>query len=93
MLTVLSAGLPISANNILTDAMNEVFDGAIAVQELTEDKLRSMVRLSNRSVEIVLVVLDDKSSDICKDIEGGLYKSDKYYNYTSNKELVNFLNN
>ena len=93
MLTVLSAGLPISANNILTDAMNKVFDGAIAVQELTEDKLRSMVRLSNRSVEIVLVVLDDKSSDICKDIEGGLYKSDKYYNYTSNKELVNFLNN
>lgn len=92
MLTVLSAGLPISAKDILTNAMNEVFDNAVAIQELTKENLRSRVRLSNRSVEVVLVILDRVSSDICNDIEGGLYKSDKYYNYTSDKELVNYLN-
>lgn len=92
MLTVLSAGLPISAKDILNDAMNEVFDGAIVIQELTKENLRSRVRLSSRSVEIVLVILDGVSSDMCKDIEGGLYQSDKYYNYVNDKELVNFLN-
>lgn len=93
MLTVLSAGLPISAKDILTNAMNEVFDNAVAIQELTKENLRSRVRLSNRSVEVVLVILDRVSSDLCRDIEGGLYQSDKYYNYTSDKELVNYLNN
>lgn len=92
MLTVLSAGLPISAKDILTNAMNEVFDNAISIQELTKENLRSRVRLSNRSVEIVLVILDRVSSDLCKDIEGGLYQSDKYYSYTNDKDLVAFLN-
>lgn len=93
MLTVLSAGLPFNAKDILTNTMNEVFDGEIVVQELTRENLRSRVRLSNRSVEIVLVVLDGESSDICKDIEAGLYQSDKYYKYVNDKELVEFLNN
>ena len=93
MLTVLSAGLPFNAKDILTNTMNEVFDGEIVVQELTRENLRSRVRLSNRSVEIVLVVLDRESSDICKDIEAGLYQSDKYYEYVNDKELVEFLNN
>lgn len=93
MLTVLSAGLPISAKDILKDAMNKVFDGAIAIQELTKENLRSRVRLSSRSVEIVLVILDGVSSDMCSDIEGGLYQSDKYYTYVNDKEFVNFLNN
>jgi len=92
VLTVLSAGLPISAKDILNNAMNEVFDGAIVIQELTKENLRSRVRLGNRSVEIVLVILDGVSSDMCKDIEGGLYQSDKYYTYVNDKELVNFLN-
>lgn len=93
MLTVLSAGLPISAKDILTNAMNEVFDNAVVIQELTKDNLRSRVRLSNKSVEVILVVLDGISEDMCKDIEGGLFKSEKYYNYTNDTELVNFLNN
>lgn len=92
MLKVLSAGLPISAKDILTNAMNEVFDNTVAIKELTKENLRSRVRLSNRSVEVVLVILDRVSSDMCKDIEGGLYKSDKYYNYTNDKELVEYLN-
>lgn len=93
MLTVLSAGLPVSAKCILKDAMDKVFDGAIAIQELTKENLRSRVRLSSRSVEIVLVILDGVSSDMCSDIEGGLYQSDKYYAYVNDKEFVNFLNN
>lgn len=92
MLTVLSAGLPISAKDILTNAMNEVFDNGVVIRELTEETLRSRVRLSNRSVEVVLVILDGVSSDICKDIEGGLYQSEKYYRYTSDRELVKYLN-
>lgn len=93
MLTVLLSGLPISAKDIVKDAMNEVFDGNIAIQELTKENLRSRVRLSSRSVEIVLVILDGVSSDICSDIEGGLYKSEKYYNYVNDAELVKYLNN
>lgn len=93
MLTVLLSGLPVSAKDIVKDAMNEVFDGNIAIQELTKETLRSRVRLSNRSVEVVLVILDGVSSDMCSDIEGGLYKSDKYYSYTNDTELVKYLNN
>ena len=92
MLTVLSAGLPISAKDILMNAMNEVFDNGVVIRELTKETLRSRVRLSNRSVEVVLVILDGVSSDICKDIEGGLYQSEKYYRYTSDRELVKYLN-
>lgn len=92
MLTVLSAGLPISAKDILSNAMNEVFNGAVDIQELTRETLRSRVRLSGRNVEIVLVILDSVSSDMCSDIENGLYSSDKYYTYTSDKGLADFLN-
>lgn len=92
MLTVLTAGLPISAKDILNSAMSEVFEGTVTTQELTKENLRSRVRLSSRSVEVILVILDGVSSDLCKDIEGGLYKSDKYYEYVNDKELVNFLN-
>lgn len=91
MLKVLSAGLPNSAKDILKNAIDEVFDGAVVIQELTNSNLRSSIRLS-KSVEVVLVILDWASFDTCKDIEGGLYQSDKYYTYTNDKELANFLN-
>lgn len=77
---------------ILKGAINEAFDGTANVVELDRQNIRSRVRLSVRSVETVLVVLDGVSSDTCKDIENGLYSSDKYYEYTSDKELVVFLN-
>lgn len=93
MLTVLTAGLPINAMNILSDAMKKVFDDNIEIQELTKDTLRSRVRLSYKNVQIVLVILDGVSSDICKDIENGLYKSDKYHAYSSDRELIEYLNN
>lgn len=91
MIKVLSSGLPVSANNILKDAAQEVF-GEVDLRELSKDNLRSMVRLSSRSVEVALVVLDRVSEDICRDIERGLYNSSKYYCYSSDYELVKFLN-
>lgn len=93
MLTVLSSGLPVSAKNILNEAMNTVFGDTLEVVELTKSNLRSRVRLSLRSVETVLVILDGVSSDMCKDIENGLYSSDKYFMYSNDKELAEFLNN
>lgn len=92
-LMVLSAGLPVSAKSILEQAMSIAFGDSVEVQELTKENLRSRVRLSLRNTSIVLVILDRVSSDICKDIENGLYSSDKYYTYVSDKELVSFLNN
>lgn len=92
MFTVLSSGLPISAKSLLNEAMDKAFDGAVDIQELTKDQLRSRVRLSSRNVEVVLVVLDGVSSDLCSDIENGLYKSDKYFTYTTDREFADFLN-
>ena len=92
MLTVLSAGLPVSAKDILAKAMIDAFGDAIDIQELTRENLRSRVRLSSKNVEIVLVILDRVSSDLCADIENGLYSSDKYYTYTTDKDFAEFLN-
>lgn len=92
MITVLVSGLPISAKEILKDAMMSAF-GDVSLQELNRDNLRSMVRLSTRNVEIVLVVLDKVSEDICKDIARDLYTSDKYHGYKSDADLIGFLNN
>lgn len=92
MLTVLSAGLPVSAKDILSSALNEAFGGDIEIQELNKDNIRRQVRLSTKSVGVVLVVLDTVSSELCSDIENGLYSSDKYFTYTTDKELANFLN-
>ena len=73
--------------------MSEVFEGSAEVEELTKESLRSRVRLSSRSVETVLVILDGVSSDLCSDIENGLYQSEKYFCYTSDESLAEFLNN
>lgn len=93
MLSVITSGLPISAKDILSNAVELAFGkDVVGLIELNKDNLRSKVRLSKRDVQVVLVVLDGVSSDICKDIEGGLYGSDKYLTYTDDNNLVNFLN-
>ena len=93
MLSVVTSGLPISAKDILSNAVELAFGkDVVGFVELNKDNLRSRVRLSKRDVQIVLVVLDGVSSDICKDIEGGLYSSDKYLTYSDDASLVEFLN-
>lgn len=92
MIKVFTAGLPISAKDILSEAMNEAFGGSVDIVELTKENIRSRVRLSNRASDVCLVILDGVSSDLCKDIENGLYMSDRYHCYSSDKELALFLN-
>ena len=92
-LNVVTSGLPLSATDIIVQALNESFgEGIVSLVSLNKDNLRQRVRLSQRSAQDILVILDSVSEDICKDIENGLYHSDKYYNYTSDRELVEFLN-
>lgn len=93
MLSVVTSGVPISARDILSDAINLAF-GSDVVEfiELNKDSLRSRVRLSRKDVSVILVILDGVSSDLCKDIEGGLYSSDKYHTYVDDADLVRFLN-
>lgn len=93
MLNIVTSGLPLTAKEILSRAVSEVFgeDGTDII-DLSSDKLRSRVRMSTRNVGDVLVILDGVSSNKCKDIENGLYASDKYYEYTDDGSLVNFLN-
>lgn len=93
MFTVLVAGLPISANSILSEAMNQAFgEGVVSIEEIPREKLRSRVRLSGRNVNDILVVLDEVCTGLCKDIENGLYSSEKFHTYTSDLEFVSFLN-
>lgn len=93
-LNVVTSGLPLSATDIVVHALNESFgEGIVSLVSLNKDNLRQRVRLSQRSAQDILVILDSVSEDICKDIENGLYHSDKYYNYTSDRELIEFLNN
>ena len=91
---VLLSGVPLTAKEILMEAMNEAFgEGTLEFIELNKENLRQRVRLSSRNVADVLVVLDRVSTDTCKDIENGLYETDKFFTYTTDEELVSFLNN
>lgn len=93
MLKVETAGLPIPAKDIISEAIEKSFgSGVVAMEDLSKENLRHKVRLSRRDLEVVLVVLDGVSTDLCKDIENGLYSSDKFHTYTSDRELVSFLN-
>lgn len=87
-----AAGLTTTGLEILSQALTEVF-GGVSIQELGKDDLRYSVRMSMKSSTVVLVVLDGSSSEACKDIENGLYSSDKYILYTDDKGLTSFLNN
>lgn len=93
MLTVLTSGLPLSAKNILEEALTLAFgEGVVAIEEVQQDLLRSRVRVSSRNMSFILVVLDGVSTDTCRDIENGLYKSDKFYSYADDTGFVLFLN-
>lgn len=88
-----TSGLPISAKEYLFQALNEAFgEGMVQITEVDNTQLRSRVRMSARNVADVLVILDGVSADKCSDIENGLYSSDKYHEYSSDEELVSFLN-
>ena len=90
-LTAYAAGLSTTGLEILSKALFEVF-GEVSLEELGKDNLRYSVRMSMKSSSIVLVVLDGSSQEACKDIENGLYSSDKYALYTDDKGLTSFLN-
>ena len=88
-----TSGLPISAKEYLFKGLNEAFgEGVVNIIEVDNIQLRSRVRLSAKNVADVLVVLDSVSAERCADIENGLYSSDKYHEYSSDEELVRFLN-
>ena len=90
----LVSGLPLSATDILSEALNESFgDGVVDLISLNKDNLRQRVRLSTRDPQVVLVILDKVSTDMCSSIENGLYSSDKFLSYSTDSELVQFLNN
>lgn len=90
----LVSGLPLSATDILTEALKESFgDGVVDLISLNKDNLRQRVRLSTRDPQVVLVILDKVSTDMCSNIENGLYSSDKFLSYSTDSELVQFLNN
>lgn len=93
MLTVLTSGLPLSAKDVLTEAMDLAYGkGVVALEEPAKDLLRSRVRLASRNINYILVVLDGVSTDTCKDIENGLYSSDKFFSYQDDTGFVSFLN-
>lgn len=93
MLTVITSGLPLSAKDVLTEAMDLAFGKrVVSIEELPKDLLRSRVRLASRNTNYILVVLDGVSTDTCKDIENGLYSSDKFFSYQDDTGFVLFLN-
>lgn len=88
-----TSGLPISAKEYLFEAFNQAFGkDMVQIVEVDATQLRSRVRMSSKNVADVLVVLDGVSANKCADIENGLYSSDKYHEYSTDEELVNFLN-
>lgn len=91
VLSVYVAGVPTTGIEVLTDAVNQAF-GECSVEELGRDNLRYKVRTGSKNASVVLIILDSTSMEECKDIEGGLYASSKFYNYTDDVSLVKFLN-
>jgi predicted nuclease with TOPRIM domain len=90
-LSAYAAGLPAKSIEILSQALSSVF-GEISITELAKDNLRFNVRTSVKSTSVVLVILDAESEESCRDIENGLYSSEKYHKYSDDAELVAFLN-
>ncbi len=94
MLTAYVSGLPINAKTLLSDCLTKCFgESVVAIEELGKDMLKTKVRLSSKNPNIILVVLDRVSTDICNSIENGLYASDKFFSYTNMADFVVFLNN
>lgn len=86
-------GLPISAKEYIHKALVEAFgEGVVELTEINPVQLRSRVRLASKNVADILVILDGVSAEKCADIENGLYSDGKYHEYSSDEELVAFLN-
>lgn len=94
MLTaIISDGLSVRAKEILAQALDMAYGaGSVSIDEVQKEKIRMKVRVSLKSPAVVLVVLDTIAEDYCSKIENGLYSSDKYCLYESDKSFVQTLN-
>lgn len=92
-LTARLAGLPSSAVSYLREALDTAFDtGVVSIDEMESSSVRRYVRLSIRDASTILVVLDEKNTEYCRDIECGLYDSNKFHTYKDDASFVAFLN-
>lgn len=91
VLSIYLAGVSTTGIELVTEAATQAF-GECSVEELNRDNLRFKVRTGTKDASVVLIVLDDTSMTECKDIENGLYSSEKFYNYKNDNDLVAFLN-
>ena len=91
VLSVYTAGVSMAGIELINEAVTQVF-GEGNVTELGRDNLRYKVRSGFKDPSVVLIILDNTSTEECQDIEDGLYNSDKYFKYTDDKKLVDFLN-
>lgn len=91
ILSVLCSGVSTTGVEYITEAVTQAF-GECAVEELHRDDLKYKVRVGSKDMSVVLIILDTTSMEECKDIENGLYNSDKFYKYVSDGDLVAFLN-
>ncbi len=93
MLNIIVSGIPISAKELLAEVANMVFGkDAVKILDLKDSEVRIRVRMSQRNPSDVLVVLGIEAYESCKSIENGLYSSDKYFTYTDDSALVEFIN-
>lgn len=86
-----TAGLPEPANELIKTGLETSFGDVELVTVSTEDIAR--IHEASRDDLVVFVCFDNVVHSRCKDFENGLYESGKYLEYTSNKSLVEFLNN
>lgn len=92
-LTARLSGLPSSAVSYLREALDMAFgSGVVSIDEMGKDSVRRYVRLSVRDTSTILVVLDNENKEYCRDIEAGLYSSDKFFTYKDDSSFVEFLN-
>lgn len=91
VLSIYLSGVSTTGIELATEAATQAF-GECSVEELNRDNLRFKVRTGTKDASVVLIVLDDTSMAECKDIENGLYSSDKFYNYKNDRDLVEFFN-
>ena len=92
MFCVLTAGIPLSAMEILSEACKKAY-GEVNIEELTKDNVRQRVRLASKDANTVLVVVDAVCEEICRDACTETISSDKYYCYNTDRDLVLYLNN
>ena len=92
MFCVLTAGIPLSAMEILSEACKKAY-GEVDIVELTKDNVRQRVRLAVKDANTVLVVVDAVCEELCKSVCQATMSSSKYYCYSTDRDLVLYLNN